>query len=106
MLTTTACNNAKPKDKPYKLADSGGLFLWVHNKGGKLWRLKYRFLRVEKLLSIGAFPDVSLAEAREAREKAKKLLQQGIDPSAAKKEKVNNAVAAAEQTFEAIGREW
>jgi integrase len=106
MLTVTACTNAKPKEKPYKLADSGGLYLLVNPTGSKLWRLKYYFLQKERLFSIGAFPSVSLAAARDERDRVKKLADEGIDPAIAKKEKALQTTVAAENTFEAIGREW
>lgn len=80
-LTARQVETAKAQDKPYKLADSGGLFLYVTKAGAKSWRLKFRFEGKEKLLTIGLFPSVSLAEAREARELAKKELSRGIDPS-------------------------
>lgn len=106
-LTDTACRNAKPKDKlkPIKLFDKRGLFLLCTPSGGKLWRLKYRFEGKEKLLSLGTYPDIPLAAARERREAARKLLAQGIDPGAARKE----ALAKAEEdalTFEAVARQW
>ena len=106
MLTVTACTNVKPKDKPYKLADSGGLYLLVNPTGSKLWRLKYYFLQKERLFSIGAFPSISLAAARDERDRIKKLADEGIDPAIAKKEKALQTTVAAENTFEAIGREW
>ncbi len=106
MLTVTACTNAKPKDKPYKLSDSAGLYLLVNPTGSKLWRLKYYFLQKERLFSIGAFPSISLAAARDERDRIKKLADEGIDPAVAKKEKELQTTIAAENTFEAIGREW
>ena len=62
-LTDAAIRNAKPKSKPYKLSDAGGLFLWVQPSGGKWWRYKYRFAGKEKALALGSYPDVGLAEA-------------------------------------------
>lgn len=106
MLTVTACNNAKAKDKPYKLTDSAGLYLLVNPTGSKLWRLKYYFLQKERLFSIGAFPSISLAAARDERERIKKLADEGIDPAVTKKEKALQTTVAAKNTFEAIGREW
>ena len=84
-LSEFAVRKAKPREKPYKLADGGGLHLFVQSGGSKLWRLKYRFLGKEKLLSFGPYPLVSLAEARTKREEAKKLLVGGIDPGVQKK---------------------
>jgi hypothetical protein len=79
-LTNTAIRNAKPGEKPIKLFDGGGLFLYIAPTGGKWW-LKYRFLGKEKLLSFGTYPEVSLSVAREKRDQARKLLAAEIDPS-------------------------
>src|SRR5487761_2284494 len=87
-LTNTAISNAKPgvtpngktTDKPYKMGDTGGLYLEVAPSGGKWWRLKYRFDGKEKRLSLGVYPDVSLKDARQRRDDARKLLANGIDP--------------------------
>jgi integrase len=100
-LSDTAARNAKAKEKPYKLADEKGMYLLV-NKAGKYWRFDYRFEGKRKTFALGVYPDVSLKEAREKRDEARKLIAQGIDPSAQKK-----ATKAAEsETFEAIAREW
>ena len=84
-LNDTAIRKAKPKSKPYKLVDGRGLFLLVQPKGGKLWRYKYSFEGKEKLLSIGPYPDVTLATARERHQEARRLLESGIDPMARRK---------------------
>jgi integrase len=105
-LTDVAIRNAKPKDKPFKLSDGGGLFLWVQPSGGKWWRYKYRFAGKEKLLAIGAYPDVSLAEARERHAAARKTLAVGNDPGEAKKEAKRQLLLNTENTFEAVAREW
>ena len=84
-LTDSAIKAAKPKAAQYKLHDAGGLFLLVRTSGGKLWRLKYRFNGKEQLLSLGAYPDVSLAAARKRRDEARKMLVEGHNPSAEKK---------------------
>jgi integrase len=94
--------SGKPTDKPYKLADAAGLYLEVTPKGGKYWRLKYRFDGKEKRLAFGVYPEVTLKEAREKRDEARKLLSQGIDPSAERKA----TKTADSETFEAIYREW
>jgi hypothetical protein len=104
-LTDTACRNAKPKDKPYKRADGGGLYLLI-NSQGKYWRFKYRFLDKEKLLAVGVYPQVSLLEAREAAAAAKKLVAAGIDPMDAKRDNRRKARLNANNNFEAIAREW
>jgi integrase len=105
-LTTIACTNAKPKEKPYKLADGGGLYLLVNPNSSKYWRLKYRHLGKEKVLALGIFPLVSLADARDKRNDAKKLMMVRTDPAAAKKGEKRQAILNSEQTFEAIAREW
>lgn len=105
-LTDTICKSAKPKEKPYKLADSGGLYLEIMPNGSKYWRLKYRFQKKEKRLAFGAYPTIKLVEAREARENAKKLLSENIDPSIHKKINSNKLLEEANNTFEAIANEW
>ena len=72
-LTDTVIRNAKPDNKPFKMVDGKGMFLYVVPTGGKLWRLKYRFDGKEKLLSLGAYPDISLKDARARRDEARKL---------------------------------
>lgn len=105
-LTDVAVRNAKTKDKPYKLADGGGLFLWVQPTGGKWWRYKYRFAGKEKLLALGSYPDVTLAEARERHAQARRILSGGNDPGEVKKEGKRQALLKSVTTFEAIAREW
>ena len=73
-LTDVKVKTAKPKEKPYKLADGGGMYLLINANGSKYWRMKYRFAGKEKMLSIGVYPDVSLADAREKRNEARKIL--------------------------------
>ena len=106
MLNDMACKTAKAKTKPYKKSDSGGLYLLVNPNGAKLWRFKYRFLGKEKLLAIGAYPLFSLAEAREARDAAKKLLATGIDPMSRRREDRRKAVRSAQNTFKTVALEW
>ena len=105
-LTVTAIRNAKPKSKPYKLSDSGGLFLLVRPNGGKWWRYKYRFLGKEKLLALGSYPEIGLAEAREYHLQARKTLAAGRDPGEVKKEAKRQVAIKAENNFEAIAREY
>ncbi len=104
-LTNTAVLNAKPRAKPYKMADGEGLFLFVTPAGGKLWRMKYRFGGKEKLLSFGAYPAVSLADARRRKTDARRLLAEGNDPGAAKREEKIKAATDA-LTFAAVAEEW
>ncbi len=106
MLTDKAVRAAKAKDKAYKVTDSAGLFLHVSVKGHKSWRYKYRFEKKEQLLTLGAYPDVTLADAREKRDEARKILRQGRDPRhAAKRGKLVGDIGS-ERTFEVVAREW
>ncbi len=98
--------NFESVDGPYKMADEKGLFLLVAPTGGKLWRMKYRVDGKEKLLSFGGYPDVPLIRAREKRDEARRLLADGIDPSAHRKAHKALRAELAGNTFEAIGREW
>jgi len=83
-LTDADCRNAKPRRKIWKLGDGGGLFLCVMPKGSKLWWVSYRFNGKQKTLSVGPYPTITLAAARSARERAKRQIKEGVDPSAAK----------------------
>lgn len=105
-LTVAQIKAAKPKDKPYKLADGEGLYILINPNGSKLWKLKYRFAGREKKLSLGAFPEVSLVEAREQRNEAKKHLKKEIDPGILKSSIKRANKEAAENSFEVIAREW
>ncbi|NCG55044.1 tyrosine-type recombinase/integrase [Serratia fonticola] len=105
-LNVRQVDTAKPKEKTYKLADGGGLYLEVSTSGSRYWRLKYRFGGKEKRLAFGVYPDVSLASARAKREEAKKLLAAGIDPSEEKKAEKQARKISVENTFEALAREW
>ncbi|MFA5960978.1 MAG: tyrosine-type recombinase/integrase [Tatlockia sp.] len=105
-LTVVAIKSAKPKEKPYKMTDEKGLYLLVNPNGSKLWKFKYRFSGVEKKLSFGAFPDVSLSAAREARDEARRQLTNTIDPGILKNSIKRSKKVAEENSFEAIAREW
>jgi hypothetical protein len=105
-LTDAACRKAPKGEKDYKLADSHGLFLLVRPSGSKLWRLKYRFARKEKLLELGTYPDVSLTSARNKRAAARALLDQGIDPAVEKRQREAALVAEALDSFERVARAW
>src|ERR1700687_4498414 len=126
-LTDAAVRSAKPKDRPYKLADSRGLYLLVNPNGSKWWRLKYRFGGKEKLLSLGVYPEVSLRAARAKRDGdpslkpdgtpraktdepkfigARELLAMGIDPSANRQAQKAAIFSRTENTFEIVAREW
>jgi putative transposase len=105
-LTDPAIRNAKPQARPFNLADGGGLGLEVQPSGAKWWRFRYRIDGKEKMLSFGTHPEVSLKDARERREQARRDIAAGIDPGAKRKaEKATRAELAA-NTFEAVAREW
>jgi len=105
-LTDVKVRNAKPGEKSYRLADSGGLYLEISPNGGRYWRMAYRHAGKRKLLAIGVYPDVSLALARERRDAARKQVAAGTDPSAAKKAEKREARDRACNTFQAISDEW
>jgi len=105
MLTDPKCKNAKPKEKPYKLADEKALYLEVMVNGSKYWRFKYRYNNKEKRLALGVYPEVSLKEARDKRDEARKLLASGVDPAENRKA-MKAAQVADGETFEVIAREW
>ncbi|WP_414902598.1 tyrosine-type recombinase/integrase [Sphingomonas flavalba] len=105
-LTDVAIRNAKPGAKAIKLADGGGMFLLVTPAGGKLWRLKYRVDGREKLLAIGAYPEIGLGEARRRREEARELIAFGKDPSREKQRDKVRARLKAADTFKAICDEY
>ncbi|MDE2128735.1 MAG: integrase arm-type DNA-binding domain-containing protein [Betaproteobacteria bacterium] len=105
-LTDTAIRNAKSGPKSIKLFDGGGLYLEITHSGGKLWRLKYRHLGKEKRISLGAYPAVSLKEARERRDAARRQLAEGNDPSAVKQAKKLRERTMAASSFEAVAKEW
>ena len=105
-LTVTAVRNAKPANKTQRLFDGGGLYLEISPKGGKWWRLKYRYAGKEKRLSLGTYPDTSLKEARERRDGARKLLRDGVDPSEHRKQAKAQRRIKHANGFEIIAREW
>src|SRR4051812_6885058 len=105
-LTTKTIETAKPADKARKLFDGGGLYLEVSPHGGKWWRLKYRHLGKEKRLSLGVYPIISLKDARGRRDEAKKLIANGIDPSAHRQAVKATQMEGAANTFEVLAREW
>lgn len=105
-LTDAKLRTLKPKEKVYRLGDSAGLYIEVAVNGSRYWRMKYRFLGKEKRLAFGVYPEVTLAEAREKRDEARKLLASGSDPAEVKKIAKAAQQENAENTFEAIAREW
>lgn len=105
-LTARQVSTAKPTDKPYKLSDGGGLYLLVNPNGSRYWRMKYRYAGKEKLLSIGVYPDVTLAEARDKRTEAKRVLAAGDDPSEVKQAAREAKNLAINNSFELLALEW
>ncbi|ETT00828.1 tyrosine-type recombinase/integrase [Providencia alcalifaciens] len=105
-LTVKQIDSSKPKEKDYKLSDGGGLYLLVKTNGGKYWRLKYRIDGKEKLLAIGIYPTVTLADARRKRDDAKRLLADGIDPNQQRKEQKQASKIDSVNTFKNIALEW
>ena len=108
-LTDVKVRNAKPREKPYKLYDGEGLFLHITPvrkftpKGGRYWRLRYKYSGKDKLLALGTYPGISLATARRKKEDARKLIANGIDPSVVRKVEKYGAKAG---TFKAVANEW
>ena len=105
-LNDRQIKNAKPAEKPFMLNDGKGLYLYINTSGGKLWRFDFSYNGKRKTLSIGKYPTVSLVEARQAAENARRLLVSGQDPSEAKQQEKRERQAAALNTFEAIARRW
>ncbi len=106
MLTDAKVRSAKPRPKSYKLVDANRLFLLVTPSGGKLWRWNYYYDGKQKSMAFGAYPAVSLADARAARDEAHGALSEGHDPSVTKKLKIEANLQAGRQTFEKVAREW
>lgn len=105
-LTAVSVKRAKPKDKPYKLSDRDGLYLYVKPNGSRLWRMNYRFHGAQKTISFGRWPEVTLADAREKTLRARRCLADGIDPCEQKKlDRIAASIAQA-NTFKAISDEW
>ena len=105
-LSDIAVRTAKPRDREYKLSDSGGLYLLVTPSGGKLWRLKFRVHGIERKLSLGKYPELSLSEARKGRDVARAAVETGTDPAAAKRREKVAAKLAAATLFDDVAREY
>jgi len=105
-LSDAKIKNAKPKERDYKLTDGGGLYLLISSSGGKLWRFRYAYGGKEKLLALGAYSIIGLSEARQRRDEAKKLLENGIDPAINRKALKAARNEAAANSFEAIAIEF
>ena len=105
-MTDTAIRNTKSGEKLVRLFDERGLYLEISPRGGRWWRLKYRFAGKEKRLSLGVYPDVSLKDARDRRDASRKLLADGIDPSEHRKAMKSARADRAANSFEVVAREW
>ncbi|MDP9565017.1 integrase arm-type DNA-binding domain-containing protein [Dickeya oryzae] len=105
-LTDVKVRSAKPMDKPYKLTDGEGMHLLVHPNGSKYWRLQYRFDGKQKMLALGVYPEISLSEARQRRDEAKRQVANSIDPSEKKKVEKQARKVAVENTFKSVALEW
>lgn len=105
-LSDVAVRNAKPREKEYKLSDSGGLYLLITPAGGKLWRVKFRVDGREKKLALGAYPEINLRDARKRRDDARDLIAAGKDPSREKQQAKHRARVAAANTFGEIAKEF
>jgi integrase len=101
-LTQFAVQKAPPRDKPYKLPDSGGLYLLIRPNGSRLWRFRYSFAGKENMLALGSFPEISLASARRKRDEARTLVAEGKDPAQKRKADKLAAAIALRNTFEAV----
>jgi len=105
-LADTRIRTAKPEGTPYKLTDGGGLHIEVRPTGSKLWRYRFRLHGKESIYAIGEYPAITLADARKARDDAKALVQQGINPAHDRKLNRLKAAHASRETFEAVAEEW
>lgn len=105
-ITNTACKEAKPTTKPFKLTDSHGLYLEVKPNGSKLWRYRYKIGGKENVYAIGEYPHVGLANARLERDAAKKLVKKGIHPAHDRKLQLSEQITENDNTFKAVATEW
>lgn len=105
-LTEVQVKNSKPKDKPYKLSDGGGLYLLINSDGAKYWRMDYRLLSIRRTAAFGKYPQVSLSEARDKRSSARKLIDEGVDPVQAKQDAARLVADSAAHTFGKLALEW
>jgi len=105
-LYATTVANAKPADKDYKLTDGAGLYLLVRPNGRKLWRLNYSYLGRQRTLAFGGWPEVSLADARDRRDDAKRLIASGRDPAHEQKVAIARDKVAEDNSFKLVAKEW
>ena len=105
-LTATAIKNAKPKEKKYNMSDGGGMFLMIKPNGSRWWRFSYRFDGKQKQLSLGTYPDTTLANARKQCREARELLAEGFDPSIERQNAKAMRKELLANSFEAVARDW
>jgi hypothetical protein len=105
-LTDIKCKSFEPREKPYKATDKKSLYLEIVPSGSKYWRFKFKFAEKENRLAFGVYPEVSLKEAREKRDVARKQLANGINPSEAKKKAKLQQLINLENSFEAVAKDW
>jgi integrase len=105
-LEDITIRQAKPREKAYKLSDAKGLHLLVNPTGSKLWRWQYRFAGKQKMLAFGGYPDISLKDARNKRDDARRVLDAGRDPSAERKQAKREVRMRAQNSFESVARRW
>jgi integrase len=105
-VTDTQIRNTKVRDRDYKVYVGSGLYVLVHKNGSRYWRLKYRYADKEKILALGVYPQVKLADAREHAHEARELLRQGIDPMTHKRETKARNIASTLETFQVVAAEW
>src|SRR5690348_8106374 len=105
-LTLPKVRNAQPREHSYKLADGLGLALLVEASGAKLWRFRFRYGGKESMLSLGRWPEVSIADARRLRDEARTKLREGINPASAKREARIAREVASGNTFRAVAQDW
>ncbi|MFS2108702.1 Arm DNA-binding domain-containing protein [Sphingomonas sp. Sphisp140] len=105
-VTALAIRNARPKAKQYKLGDGRYLFLLVMPNGAKYWCFRYRFLDKQKVIALGVWPEVSLADARVKRDSARRMIDDGVDPMVEKKRRKLRAQIGANVTFKGVAEEW
>jgi len=105
-LTDVKIRNAKPTGKPFKIADSAGLYIEIRPTGKKLWRYRYKIAGKENVYALGEYPDLSLSDARATRDEVRKLVKQGIHPAHDRTAKVSSQVDDNRNTFKAVALEW
>ena len=106
MLTDVKVRVAKPQSRPYKLSDGRGLHLLVHPSGGRYWQVRYRFAGKEKTVSLGSYPELSLAEARDRCNEVRRQVRDGLDPTFEKKREKLGLLERNQKTFRVVALEW